>query len=134
MSKIDKHFLLEKENVKYIKQLKEEKFQTESLAINYIIKDHREKETNDVQMIVSIMIDEVFNRLDTELKKYNTRLNATDRNVQIILELINGILVENNLDDIAMTDELESSSLLKARKTVTKNIERKKYSKGKALY
>lgn len=85
-------------------------------------------------MIISIMIEEVFNRLNPELKKYNTKLNATDKNVQIILELINGILVENNLDDIAMTDELESSSLLKARKTVTKKIEKSKYSKGKALY
>ncbi|MGO0861903.1 hypothetical protein, partial [Clostridioides difficile] len=72
--------------------------------------------------------------LNLELKKYSTKLNVTDKNVQIILELINGILVENNLDDIAMTDELESSSLLKARETVTKKIERSKYSKGKALY
>ncbi|HBE9294002.1 hypothetical protein NMF85_09930 [Clostridioides difficile] len=134
MSKVDKHFLLEKENVEYIKKLKEEKFHTESLAINHIIKEHREKETNDTQMIVSIMVDEVFNRLNPELKKYNTKLNATDKNVQIILELINGILVENNLDNIAMTDELESSSLLKARKTVTRKIEKSKYSKGKALY
>lgn len=134
MSRVDKHFLLEKENVEYIKTLKNEKYPTESLAINYIIKEHRKRESNDTQIIVNMIVEQSFEKINNELKKYNTKLNSTDKNIQIMLELFNGILVANNLNDIAMTDELESNSLSKAKETITKRIEKKRYHKSKELY
>lgn len=111
---------------KYIKEFAEKNnIPHDNQTINKIIEEHKQIKTNEETE--KLLIEKISGSVSKEIKKELRRIllgtNNTDRNTQIIIELLNGIMINNNIEDIISTNDLESKSLLTARNTVQNNIE-----------
>lgn len=134
-----KHYYLNDESIDYINRLQiENDDRNTSITLRRIIKDHKEKihiNQNDTIKLISDQIhSSTINYLDKELKKIRIALNGVDFDSKTIIEIINGFLILEDIDELPVTKELESKVLLKAKKTVKDNILDSKYKNDGALY
>lgn len=94
-------------------------------TINLIIQEHKEMKSAEEKE--SLFIDKISKGISKEINKEIRRIrlgtNNTDRNTQVIIELLNGLLLSNDVNDILTTDDLESKPVSTAKKTVQQRIE-----------
>ncbi|WP_252314397.1 hypothetical protein [Sinobaca sp. H24] len=101
-------------------------------AINEIIKEHKEyrEAASDKDNLQEELINQVSESISSNVKKEMSRIllgvNNTDRNTQIVLQLMNGFMINQNFQSILTTDEHETSGLKTAKEKVAEDIQNQK--------
>ena len=112
------------EECNYIEQYaKEYEIKSFTMALKQIIREHKESPAIEKRIVEAI--DDKYKNLITRLR---LGTNETDKNVQIILECINGIASKYAIEAIP-TDLVETTLLRESRKTVKERIRRYKEKK-----
>ncbi|MDF9763736.1 lipopolysaccharide biosynthesis regulator YciM [Peribacillus simplex] len=97
-------------------------------AITFLVNEY--KRLKNEQWSLNYVAEVVSNNLHKILKEELTRVrlgtNNTDRNTQILIELVNGMMIHDNVEDIMTTDQLESDGLVTAKNMVQERIENKR--------
>lgn len=126
MARLEKHLRLNKEVVEYIEEfMKKEGIEKFNEGIEAIAREHKlysKIEFNSVQ-------DMIKNIVENDFKKIKYSINSVDKNSQIIMELVNGFMIKQNIQDLLFTDEEISPVLNKATETVNKRIESQRVKK-----
>lgn len=107
-------------------------------VINHIIKEHKEMNELDSKQddLISAISNNISKEINKEIRRIRLGTNNTDRNTQIIIELLNGLFINDNVNDILTTDDMETNALATAKNIVQTRIEHKQqrradyYSKG----
>lgn len=85
---------------------------------------------------MSVLIQEEYKRnFETELKRIRLGTNSTDRNTQILIELLQGFMIMKNINRIPLTKDYKAQFLKDAEQLVKERIthlKQKKDSKEQA--
>lgn len=130
MAREKKTYRLKKEYLEYIEKIKEVKhLKYNSEALELIIREHKEDETLSIEERAKFFAKEIAREFSKELISIKCSSNMTNKNSRIILELLNGIYIKENLGDILPADELESDALGSMKKYVEEDIANKRTKK-----
>lgn len=135
MPRKEKHYRMTKENLEYIEKIKEERhLKYPSEALDVIIREHREDETLSIEERAKFFAKEIALEFSKELIgiKYSSR--ETENNSKIILELLNGIYIKEDLGNILPSEEYESDALKSMKKYVKENVAKKRTKKLNEVY
>ncbi|MCP3763741.1 hypothetical protein NLX67_15305 [Domibacillus sp. A3M-37] len=137
--KVQKRYYLEPHWHEYI----EDKGHNGSSALETILIQHKEYSNNlfDLRFIINQIKQELLQEIDNgikknvevEMKRIRLGTNNTDRNTQVLIELLQGFMVASNKDTITTTDLYKPDFLAEAETVVHEriaNLKQKKHSKG----
>lgn len=113
----------------YVDQLQEQRDNdSHSKTIDEIILEHKRHNMieGETDHKTSMMMAEMNRKMEQELNKHFNRLqlgvNNTDRNSQVILEVLNGFMIHSDIPHIMTTSDYESPTLVTAKEEVTERI------------
>lgn len=123
MSRVKRTYRLSEENIKYIETIKKEKhLKYTSDSLDLIIREH-EKNTNFLYNgLAKFLADEILDEIKKELKSIKLASNSSDKNTQIILEMLNGLFIKEEIGAIFTSKEDLSKGLNIARNFVEDRI------------
>ncbi|MBD7916287.1 hypothetical protein H9660_14160 [Clostridium sp. Sa3CUN1] len=120
MARLEKHLRLNTEVVKYVEEfMNKEGIEKFNEGIESIVREHKFYSKIDLNSVQDL----IKNIVENYLKKIQNSINSADKNSQIIIELINGFMIKQNIKDLLFTDEETSPVINKATETVNKRIE-----------
>lgn len=133
-------YYLNEDSIEYIEDHKFKKgFGTNNTALNDILIEHKELSIKlfDLQYIVEQLKKELLLEMKNglhetvaeEMKRIRLGTNNTDRNSQILIELIQGLMVVNNVKAITTTSDYKPGFLEQAEKIVNEKIINQKQKK-----
>lgn len=121
------------EVMEFIKDIKEDHhFGNNGDVISYIVMEYKRLKNEQwslnyiTEAVMKTLTDSINENLREELKRIRLGTNNTDRNTQIIIELFNGLMFNQNINDIITTDVLEQPGIKTAREFVQEQIENKR--------
>lgn len=120
---------LDQDVIDYIEEIKEEKkLNFNGDAIAFLVADHQrlKKEQWSLNYVAEAVTNNLHQTLKEELSRIRLGTNNTDRNTQIIMEVLNGMMINDNVENIMTTDQLESDGLKTAKSTIQERIENKR--------
>ena len=121
-----KIYMLSKKNLEYIEEVKEKnnlKYNSESLDL--IIREHRQNSDITTEAMIKLIAREVSEQIKLDFKGIKKASNDTDRNTQILLEMINGFFVISEYGRLATTEDVIAPALTRASELVDKRKEAK---------
>jgi len=121
-----KRLRLTKESADYIEEYaNENNIPHDNRTINHIIMEHKniESKEKEKQSFVRDISENISKEIKKEMKRLLLGVNNTDRNTQIIIELMNGMLIDQDIKDIITTEDVPSQPVTTAKETVQKRIE-----------
>ena len=130
MARRKKDFMFAEDSLEYIEKVKEERhLKYPSEALEVIIREHREDETLSIEERAKFLAKEIALEFSKELTgiKYSSR--EADKNSKIILELLNGIYIKQDLGNILPSKSLESEALKNMREYIEEGISNKRTTK-----
>ncbi|MDI9218134.1 hypothetical protein [Clostridium tertium] len=128
--KIRKHFTISSKSINYINKVKEEKnYKSESETLEKILKEHEEKAQTTTELMIKIIANEVAKELKNELKNIIIGVNSTDKHSQILIEMLNGLFIKNDVREILTSDIVKSEGLEIAENSVKKRIRKNRIRK-----
>lgn len=137
MSKITRHFTIEEDTLNYLKKVKKENnLSSVSLALEMVVTEHEKRSKIKTEDTAKLMAKEIGKVLKDDVNKFKLSAKETDKNVQILIELLNGFLVKSGTGAIVTTTGLttdiamESPALQIAKDEVKKRIHRNKIMKA----
>lgn len=137
-SKSQKHYYITNKSIEYIEKYKENNnIPTVSGALDSIIKEHKniskEKINSAYEILSRDISEQIKSCFSEELKKIKTSSRASDKNTQIMLQLLNCILY-NNLEwqDILISD-CKTPILEKAEKEIENEIRKNHYKNSRSM-
>ncbi|WP_057915861.1 hypothetical protein [Peribacillus muralis] len=113
----------------YIEEIKEEQnLSFNGDAVSFLVADHQrlKKEQWSLNYVAEVVSKNLHETLKEELTRIRLGTNNTDRNTQIIMEVLNGMMINDNVENIMTTDQLESDGLKTAKDTIQERIENKR--------
>jgi hypothetical protein len=113
----------------YIEEIKEEQnLSFNGDAVSFLVADHKrlKKEQWSLNYVAEVVSHNLHEALKEELTRVRLGTNNTDRNTQIIMEVLNGMMINDNVENIMTTDQLESDGLKTAKNTIQERIENKR--------
>lgn len=139
-----KRYYLEEEWINYIEEYKDVRnIHYESNAVQIMLNEHKNWSNNifDLRFIVDELKKELLLEISNavaknvaeELQRVRLGTNNTDRNTQILIELLQGLMFDQNIQVIATTDEFKPDFLSQAEQVVHEriiNLKEKKHSKN----
>ena len=106
MARIRKEYKMTEKNVEYIEEVKEKNnLKYSSEALDLIIREHRQNSDITTEAMIKIIAKEVSEQIKFDMKEIKSSSNNTDRNTQILLELINGFFVISEYGRLATTED-----------------------------
>lgn len=139
MSKIRSSYFLSENSLRYIDEYKEKNnLSSKAVALDNIIMEH-EKNTkfrvNDTAKLMSLEIGKV---LKEDIDKFKVSARETDKNVQILIEMINGFFIKSSIGEIVTTTGIvsmkkESPGYQIAKDEVKKRIHKNKIRKSDSV-
>lgn len=134
MGRIRKDYMVSEKNLEYIEEIKEKNdFKYSSEALDLIIREHRENEKISNKMLREYLANEISEALKDEFKMLMKVNKFTDKNTQVIIEMLNGMFIKEEYGKIITTNEEVCKALTIAENTVEERIS-KNYEKGNRLY
>ena len=125
-----KIYMLSKKNVDYIEELKEKRdLKYNSEALDLIIREHRTNSDMTTEIMIKLIGEKLAEQLKVELLGIKKASNETDKNTQIIIELLNGLFVKSGYDILATTDDIKCEAIDRTREVVEKRIVKKRVAK-----
>ncbi|MDM0935314.1 hypothetical protein [Clostridium perfringens] len=129
-----KDFMFSEKNLEYIEEVKEKNdFKYSSEALDLIIREHRENEKMSIKMLREYLANEISEVLKDEFKMLMKVNKFTDKNIQVLIEMLNGMFIKEEYGKIITTNEEVCKALTIAENTVEERIN-KNYKKGNRLY
>ncbi|HBG2405092.1 TPA: hypothetical protein KPK48_003294 [Clostridioides difficile] len=126
------HVNLDDKSFEFIETLKNEKNSNRSKIISDIIREYMNNMNENE--IVDIIADKLFDRIKIYLSSTKKTTSIIDENVQILIELINGIYLKEKYVDVVSTDVISSKALDSSKKIVKERQILNKYKKEGKLY
>lgn len=137
MSKIRNHFIIDEDTLNYLKKVKKENnLSSVSLALEMVVTEHEKRSKIKTEDTAKLMAKEIGKVLKDDVNKFKLSAKETDKNVQILIELLNGFLIKSGTGAIVTTTGLttdiamESPALQIAKDEVKKRIHRNKIMKA----
>ena len=126
MARIKKMFVISKKNLEYIEEVKEKNnLKYSSEALDLIIREHRQNSDITTEAMIKLIAKEVSEQIKLDFKGIKKASNDTDRNTQILLEMINGFFVISEYGRLATTEDVIAPALTRASELVDKRKEAK---------
>lgn len=124
---------ISKDNLDYLKKVAEQKgLKKPQKALEYILKDYAELDNQrlDLSDVAHSLKDEILKEVRAaikeevaeEMKRIRLGTNNTDRNTQLLIELLQAKLVADNNNTLTFTDTFKPPFLLEAEKLVQERI------------
>ena len=126
MARIRKEYKMTEKNVAYIEEVKEKnnlKYSSEALYL--INREHRQNSDITTEAMIKIIAKEVADQIKGDMKEIKNVSNDTDRNTQILIEMINGFFVISDYRRLATTEDIIAPALTRASELVDKRKEAK---------
>lgn len=130
-------FFLSEEEINYLKRYKEvNKLQSQNIALVKIIEDHKEYNRATRGKEIEALADNLCKKVIEGLRGMKLGVDNSDRNTQMILEMLNGYFIKERVGEIATTTGLstefarKSEALEIAEVEVKKRIHRAKVMKS----
>ena len=129
--KIKRNFSIEKNTFNYLNDIQKENANINSMssAIDFIAMEHKSKSDTTIEQMIKIIASEVAKELKGELTKIIKGINSADRNTQIVMEMLNGFFIKNNVGFIATSDDFKAEGLELAEEAVRKRISKSRVRK-----
>ena len=129
--KIKRNFSIEKNTFDYLNDIQSENANINSMssAIDFIAMEHKSKSDTTIEQMIKIIASEVAKELKGELTKIIKGINSADRNTQIVMEMLNGFFIKNNVGFIATSDVFKAEGLELAEEAVRKRISKSRVRK-----
>ena len=125
-----KIYMLSKKNVDYIEELKEKRdLKYNSEALDLIIREHRTNSDMTTEVMIKLIGERLAEQLKAELLGIKKASNASDKNTQIIIELLNGLFVKNGYKLLATTDDIKCETIDRTKKIVEERIAKQRVAK-----
>ena len=120
----EKHYWVSEKNIEYIEEVKEKNnLKYNSEALDLIIREHRQNSDITTEAMIKLIAREVAEQIKIEMKGIKKASNDTDRNTQILLEMINGFFVISDYGRLATTEDVIAPALIRASELVDKRKE-----------
>lgn len=139
MNRIDTRLKLSEETAAYVKEQQEAKgLSSLTKTIEHLLQEHKNEEEKQAEQayFTSMMMDAMQNKVEEEfhrhLKQLQLGVNNTDRNSQILLEMMNGFMIYNDIPHMMTTSDYESPTLTTAKEEVRDRIAHQKQRKDDA--
>lgn len=113
----------------YIEEIKEEQnLSFNGDAVSFLIADHKrlKKEQWSLNYVAEIVSKNLHETLKEELTRIRLGTNNTDRNTQIIMEVLNGMLINDNVEGLVTSDVMEAEGITTAKNMIQERIENKR--------
>ncbi|ELC8466042.1 helix-turn-helix domain-containing protein [Clostridium perfringens] len=134
MGRIRKDYMVSEKNLEHIEEIKEKNdFKYSSEALDLIIREHRENEKMSIKMLREYLANEISEALKGEFKMLMKVNKFTDKNIQVLIEMLNGMFIKEEYGKIITTNEEVCKALTIAENTVEERIN-KNYKKANRLY
>ena len=129
--KIKRNFSIEKNTFNYLNDIQKENANINSMssAIDFIAMEHKSKSDTTIEQMIKIIASEVAKELKGEITKIIKGINSADRNTQIVMEMLNGFFIKNNVGFIATSDVFKAEGLELAEEAVRKRISKSRVRK-----
>ena len=112
MARIRKEYKMTEKNVDYIEEVKEKNnLKYSSEALDLIIREHRQNSDITTEAMIKIIAKEVADQIKVDMKEIKNVSNDTDRNTQILIEMINGFFVISDYRRLATTEDIIAPAL-----------------------
>ena len=112
MARIRKEYKMTEKNVEYIEEVKEKNnLKYSSEALDLIIREHRQNSDITTEAMIKIIAKEVADQIKGDMKEIKNVSNDTDRNTQILIEMINGFFVISVYRRLATTEDIIAPAL-----------------------
>ena len=122
----EKHYWVTEKNIEYIEEVKEKNnLKYNSEALDLIIREHRKNSDITTEAMIKLIAKEVSEQIKLDFKGIKKASNDTDRNTQILLEMINGFFVISEYGRLATTEDVIAPALTRASELVDKRKEAK---------
>ncbi|PWX45629.1 helix-turn-helix domain-containing protein, partial [Clostridium perfringens] len=123
MGRIRKDYMVSEKNLEYIEEIKEKNdFKYSSEALDLIIREHRENEKMSIKMLREYLANEISEALKDEFKMLMKVNKFTDKNTQVIIEMLNGMFIKEEYGKIITTNEEVCKALTIAENTIEERI------------
>ncbi|MBS6503422.1 MAG: hypothetical protein KH415_17690 [Clostridium sp.] len=135
MAREKKMFVVSKENLNYIEEVKEKnhlKYNSEALEL--IIREHRNNSDITTEVMINLIGEKISEKLKVELLGIKKASNESDKNTQIIIELLNGLFVKSGYKILATTGDIKCKAIDNATEFVEKRIASKRVAKLDRTY
>lgn len=130
-------FFLSEEEINYLKKYKKDnKLQSQNIALAKIIEDHKEYNRVTRGKEIEALADNLSKKVIEGLRGMKLGIDNSERNTQILLEMLNGYFIKERVGEIATTTGLttefarKSEALEIAEVEVKKRIHRAKVMKS----
>lgn len=129
--KVKRNFSIEKETFDYLKEIQKENKNIKSMssAIDLMAMEHKQKSETTTELMIKIIANEVAKELKNELKNIIIGVNSTDKHSQILIEMLNGLFIKNDVREILTSDIVKSEGLEIAESSVKKRIRKNRIRK-----
>lgn len=125
------------EDIEYIDKIKKEyNCSSRNKAISLIIKEHKNKEANEIKNVPEYMAKIIAEELKGEFKNIRSIKSATNsvnKDTQIILHLLNGIYYKEDYGVVPDLDFMPQKAYKFALEKVENKIKKEQYKKSDSL-
>jgi len=120
-NKIRKELTLSPETIAYVEDVRAEHGLSFSAAVDQIVRADRDSLSR------SELLEDIISK---KTKVLSIKMNDANRNLQIILQMLNTILISDEITKSYTTDIIKSNALIAAEDYVDKEVERLSQLKG----
>ncbi|MCX0407881.1 hypothetical protein ACV3RL_15245 [Clostridium perfringens] len=135
MKREKKQYVMTENALEYIDNFKRKNnCRSNSEALDLIIREHQKNLNLSIEDQVNLMAEIISEKTVSAMYKIAKGVNKNDRNIQILIELINGLFINENQMDIMSTEERMHEAYQTAQKTVNDRIEKQALKKHYRIY
>lgn len=130
MGRLRKEFRLNQQCIDYIEEIREKNnFKFDREALEFIIREHQNNCDMTTDVMIKLIGKEIAEQLKGDLLGIKKASNETDKNSQVIIELLNGFFVKSGYNFLATTEEAKCEAIDNAIGVVEKRIATQRVSK-----
>lgn len=135
MKREKKQYVMTENALEYIEKFKRKNnCRNNSETLDLIIREHEKNLNFSMEDQINIMAEVISERTVNAMYKIAKGINKNDKNIQILIELINGLFINENQMDIMSTEERMHEAYQTAQKTVNDRIEKQSLKKHYRTY
>lgn len=135
MKREKKQYVMTENALEYIENFKRKNnCRSNSEVLDLIIREHQKNLNLSIEDQVNLMAEIISEKTVSAMYKIAKGVNKNDRNIQILIELINGLFINENQMDIMSTEERMHEAYQTAQKTVNDRIEKQALKKHYRIY
>lgn len=124
-----KIYVMTEESLNYLSEYMEKTGLNKSQAINAILLEHKNNSNLTTEYLINLIVEKITENIKISLLPLRKAVNTSDKNSKIILELLNGKFIKDEVGLIFSTEEKKSPALEKAERVINERIVSQRTSK-----